>query len=155
MAESSSDGICQEHTGHSCICCCPGAAPLPVIPLKLSSMQAGGRTGGCNACWEGSTDPAEVKASKHSTVKAVPFPAPADSHLISRTSLLARVWGTLRSSVSFPVAEAEAWTDWQGEQLRKRQKHSLEQAYQYASGCRPLQRGPAQAMRAQPEPCML
>eukprot|EP00891_Asterochloris_glomerata_P008751 jgi/Astpho2/8751/fgenesh1_pg.00128_%23_39_t len=55
------------------------------------------------------------------------------SQLTSRTSLLASAWGTLRSSVSLPVAEAEAWTDWQGDQLRKWQKHSLEQAYQYAS----------------------
>ena len=62
---------------------------------------------------------------------------PAGSQLTSRTSLLASAWGTLRSSVSLPVAEAEAWTDWQGDQLRKWQKHSLEQAYQYASGCSP------------------
>ena len=80
---------------------------------------------------------------------------PAGSCLNSRTNLLAGAWGTLRSSVSFPVAEAEAWTDWQGDQLRKRQKHSLEQAYQYASACTPLDHGPAHAMQKQRELCML
>ena len=83
-------------------------------------------------------NPAEVKALSCPTVKAGPLPVPAGSHLTSCISLLAGVWGTLRSSISFPVAEAEAWTDWQGDQLRKRQKHTLEQAYQYASTRRPL-----------------